>query len=396
MKNIRQIKKVIILILFGIILISCTQEKELEFNTAQKQDNIVSEGLVKEIASNFLFNSDNTSPKTKIEDKKIVKEIFPVKDKEGETLFYIINYEKKGFLILSADKRISPILAYSANNEFRTNAKSYSPGLEDWLSIIKETIRTARIKQIEQTDEIKFEWDSFLHQTNPLDSNESNICDEVIELVGPLLLTEWAQGCHYNTYMPPLRCWDTCNSAPVGCVPLANYPLDYNWANMPNSRGSYTTAWFLRSIYDVINEDNGISRTTCEVTGVKGNYNESRVFTDFFNYSSAERSNYDKEIIKQDLRLNKPVLLSGITKIPSTGLIKKREGHMWVCDGLIRRTTCYFNSNGIQIISPFTTLSFHMNWGWGGYENGWYGYRSFDPSEYNFEYSIEMIHNIEP
>jgi hypothetical protein len=395
MKKIKQSKQVIILILFAIILNSCTQEKELEFITAQKQNNIVGESFAKEIASNFLFNN-NTSSKTKIEDKKIVKEIFPVKDEKGETLFYIINYEKKGFLILSADKRISPVFAYSDINEFRTNAKSYSPGLEDWLELLKKRIQTLRINKIEQTKEIKFEWDSFLSQR---DSSDSNLCDEVVEIVGPLLSTTWHQSSGYKTFMPTTRSCGIFNPVSVGCVPLAiaqvmkyhNYPTNYNWSDMPDNSGTNSTAFLLKSIYDVIKNDNAINIGTSCTIGVYSSYNIARLFRRNFDYSTAKRSNYDKETIKEELRSNRPVILSG-------GEEGNSVFHTWVCDGLLRKTACYTDPNGNVIASPYnyTSLSFHMNWGWGGFENGWYNSGSFNPDDLSFNYELEMIHKIKP
>lgn len=45
-----------------------------------------------------------------------------------------------------------------------------------------------------------------------------------------------------------------------------------------------------------------------------------------------------------------------------------------------------------------TLLIFHMNWGWGGLADGWYGFGSFNPTvgdnAYDFDYQSAVIVNI--
>jgi hypothetical protein len=37
---------------------------------------------------------------------------------------------------------------------------------------------------------------------------------------------------------------------------------------------------------------------------------------------------------------------------------------------------------------------FHMNWGWGGQNNGWFGYASADSGNLNFQYKRDMVYSI--
>jgi len=397
MKIIKQTKQLVALILFAIILYSCSQNNESELNLEQKSNSFINESLANKIANNVLFNT-NSESKSTIQKGRKIKEVFPVKDEKKEILFYIINYEKEGFLILSADNRVSPVLAYSENNEFRTNLKSYYSGLSDWLLSTKKVIETIKIKGLKQSKEIKLEWDRFLSEGYVLNQTESNPCGEEIEKIGPLLTTEWGQGCGYNSSMPFIECETesvgiSCGRAVAGCVPLAiaqvmkyhNYPEDYNWSYMDDNRGSLSTSNLIGDIHNAFG--NRIDYL-CFGTAAPSRYVD-RVFKNHFNYSSAKRSNYDIATVKQELRLNRPVILSGTET-------DEEYSHMWVCDGLIRKKICYIDVNGNTVVYPYgASLMFHMNWGWDGTENGWFSFQNFNPND-TYNIRTKMIYEIKP
>lgn len=397
MKKIAQTKRLIIVLLFGTILFSCNQNNELELNSTESSNYLVDENIANKIANNYIFNSNYESKKTSKERK--IKEVFPVKDEKKETVFYIINYEKKGFLILSADKRISPVLAYSENNEFRTNEKSYNSGIANWLNMTMKTIQIARENNIKQTDLVKAEWDIFLSQPGSLNIPDLGPCalyeNEIIE---PLLSTRWEQGNGFNAYMPFLADCDIPGGrAWAGCVPLAiaqimkyhEYPSTYNWDDMPNRNNSLSTAGLIRDIHQELDVE-----YDCEGTGVNNPINPTiALLTNHYNYSTANKSNFNSEIIKQELSLNRPVLLKGSED--NTQIFRAFKGHFWVCDGVKKIKTCYSDENG-NIINSWFSVTYHMNWGWGGDEDGWYAYGHFDPSIYSLDNRLKMIYNIKP
>lgn len=422
MGKIKLIKQLIILFFFGIFIFSCSYDGQQNSQLQQESDNFIKKNLAVKIANNISFKTNtSSSSKKNASTKKLIKEILPVKDENAEIVFYIINYENGGFIILSADNRISPILAYSDANEFRTSSNNYPSGLVEWLSLLKDTIKSVREKNLKQSKELKQEWDSFysqkiLYQTN-LNSSKSkhdssnnkeapiddpNDCDDEFEQVGPLLLTTWNQTCGYNDYMPVLDCSAGCsynNRAYAGCVPIAiaqvmkyhNYPTSYNWANMPNNFGTTTTASLINDIHNSIS---GISYD-CDGTGVNKDYNTAGLFTNNFNYSTASQSGYNTEIVKQELRLNRPVILGGGRDAGWWIFHNYSDGHMWVCDGFSRSKICMFDDSG-NLIGAASYLYFHMNWGWGGYENGWYAFNNFNPGSNTFNYQVKMVYNIKP
>ncbi|MFB9056601.1 Spi family protease inhibitor [Mariniflexile ostreae] len=77
-------------------------------------------------------NTKSTTVSQKLYDYKIINE-------SGRPCYYIINYEGGGFIILAADKRSEPLLAYSYESSFPLNEKEIPDGLLEWKeNTIKE------------------------------------------------------------------------------------------------------------------------------------------------------------------------------------------------------------------------------------------------------------------
>lgn len=72
--------------------------------------------------------------------KKQIEEVFPLISQNSKPVSYIINYRGGGFIILSADDRMFPILAYSDKNIFPVDSKNYPGGVAIWLSHIKKIL----------------------------------------------------------------------------------------------------------------------------------------------------------------------------------------------------------------------------------------------------------------
>ena len=54
--------------------------------------------------------------------------------------YYIFNYVGGGFAIISADRRIEPVLAYSPTSSFNVTG-NLPPGLTNWLTVNDKTCR---------------------------------------------------------------------------------------------------------------------------------------------------------------------------------------------------------------------------------------------------------------
>ncbi len=142
---------IILISLFGLLFTTCNQniggediqeigiKKDIFIDIPDTAKSInMSKALI--VAQNF--NQLNTT-RSVSEVKKIDKiEIY--KNSKNESLFYIINYMgHNGFVLISATKHTSPILAYSDTGSFTLDSLKRT-GLELWINGIEHEIGNAR------------------------------------------------------------------------------------------------------------------------------------------------------------------------------------------------------------------------------------------------------------
>ena len=68
----------------------------------------------KKIANNIMFSNYSYDNDLEVESIHHIKE-------GSNTLIYVINYFDKGFVLVSADDRVMPLLGYSFNNNYSDN-----------------------------------------------------------------------------------------------------------------------------------------------------------------------------------------------------------------------------------------------------------------------------------
>lgn len=275
----------------------------------------------------------------------------------------------EGFVIVSDDDQVKPILGYSPNTKITSLSKDSN--VMSWLSFYS--------KQIDHIKTNNLDNEIFEDQWHQLLNDEYN--PDRTEDISPLLSTEWGQGQFYNDLCP----YDVYSIAGndhtmVGCVATAmaqcmkywNYPdsgtgsnsythsvygvlsadfsnTSYNWSNMP----------------DQATEENIDLATIMYHSGVSVNmgYGPSESATsdpfaeialrDYFNYDTnldlVYKSNYSdtewENLLKSELESGHPLYYRGQDAT---------LGHAFVCDG-------YQNSD-----------YFHFNWGWDGNYNGYF------------------------
>ena len=400
MKKIKHAKWSALLFFTMLLVFSCSENDNDALENINQQENFVQLSQVKEIAGDILFSKKSTSNKgasTKPA-KKTVKKINEIKNENGITSFYIINYAEGGFIILSSDKRTQPILAFSENNQFDVDESSYPPGLNFWLKDTKKLIKDIQSSNLTQSNKIKFAWKEV---QNALSTNQSVFaridppqeCYEHTETVtvGPLLTSTWYQTGGFNDSLPFITCSGSSFQVYAGCVPIAmgqvmkyhEYPTNYSWTSIPLSYATTTTANFIEDIHNAINTVYpGNPSYYCDGTGVSASANMGNVLKTQFNYSSASWANYNYSTVKSNLNSNRPVILSGDNGV---------SGHMWVCDGYMQ-TSFYFDDCTGGSYYPL----FHMNWGWGGTNDGYYSYNNFNPGNTNYNNNKKMVYNIIP
>ena len=387
------------------IINSCQKENTIEKTSTANQSFILNDQEACTI-SETLFSSKqlrslkaadtNSSQKS-----KKVKDITPYSDNNKLIAYYVVNYEDGGFAVLSADKRLSPILAFSDCNSLSNDVDENLSPIEFWFQTIKEKIEFVRKNNIPATKQIQQEWknlesgnsDFVFLKSAPPDTQ----CTDSYHQVGPFLSTTWNQKCGFNDLLKlgsEIGCTNLpCSRVLAGCVPIAmaqvmkynQLPTSYNWALMPNASGSSETSRLIKAIHDVLP-----LYYDCNSTG-STDPNAAMVLRNNFGYSKATCSNYNYLNVVSDLDRNRPVILGGHSS---------SAGHTWVCDGYKENTICMYDDYG-NSIGACSYMFLHMNWGWmDGKGNGWFSFDNFtvttDSGTSTFNSNLDMIYNIMP
>jgi hypothetical protein len=315
----------------------------------------------------FLFHYGEFKESSKVFE---IRTIEAIKNKDGDVLLYVVELNPKGFILLSSDNRLKPIIGYSSENNF--NYKDDDIFINAIKSDLKDNLVRIERENISTLNEQWVEYSSpkVLHKT--VKGTE--------DIHGPFLESDWGQGyvngkAVYNYYSP--------NQWPTGCVATAtaqilNYykwPYQGNGSNGYFDNGQYLSADFGKTFYDWENtldlytdqsfnldnqkaagllvyhcavalemdfEYNGSTANTSDVPGIMHDY-----FRGSGHYESVTSTGFWDEM-KSNMFDQRPAIIS----IKSTS---HSIGHAAVVDG-------YFATNNY----------YHVNPGWYGDNTGWY------------------------
>jgi len=312
---------------------------------------------------------------------------------QGITTYYVFNYSEGGFVVISADDAVTPVLAQSSTGYFESNISV--PAVKAWFESYNKEIAHAIAAKYDNQESIA-EWNKIMTNDFPRSTND----------VGPLLSTTWDQGCYYNAQTPTVSAPMTCNHAPTGCVATTMSQISKYHSFPAHGYLSHSyvhpdygtqTANFSTATYDWSAMPNNVTSANSNVatimyhTGVSVNMqygvDASGAFSEdvpwamvtYFNYdpstiSLKSKENYTttgwKNMLMAELDLQRPIYYAG-----DDGT----SGHAWVCDG-------YRTSDG----------KFHMNWGWSGMYNGYFAIGSLNAGGYTPNSNNRAIIGIKP
>lgn len=393
-----------------LFLFSCNKEEHYDAVSNRTDKNFVDSKQAVAIASLIGSPPETNGLRSTNAAKLEIESIVPFGDNEQPS-FYIVNYkDNKGYVMLSADKRVDAVMAFSTSDNFVIEDDPDLPsGLVDWMynadDVIEEVRLTdgAGIELETEANQAKINQDlilmvqqSFYQEPDDHLPTTPDPCAPWTIKNGPLMTTTWGQGPGYNDFVPKTGCSTYSNGrAPAGCVAVAmaqlmkyhRYPVHYNWSAMPDEEGSPATASLIYRTGKSVDMTYG-----CDGSGA---YSEDipNAFKQTFGYRSASIADYTtsnfKTVVKE-INQGYPVILSGGRR--SNGLLPQyRDGHSWVCDG-------YWETQGCpEEGDSYVVLYFWMNWGWGRKYNGWYGFQKWDLEDgSSFNYKPKMIYNIRP
>ncbi|MBR1784208.1 MAG: C10 family peptidase [Bacteroidales bacterium] len=336
------------------------------------------------------------------------------------TLFYVLTTGGDNFVLVSADDCVRPILGYSLDSPFRCEAMP--DHVADWFRGYEAQIAGARDRAVQRgrlglgssrVQAVADEWvmlDGGVMPPEPLTAQ-----------VAPLMTTKWDQAPRYNNLCPEDNQESSYYNRRVvaGCVATAtaqimkyhNHPdtgysshsythskygtlsadfgqTGYDWANMPNQLGYSSTSAQIEAVATLIyhvgvaDEMNyGLSYyggSSAQNYNTRGEIDASTQTSlmRYFKYSPLlyvlGREDFDPDtwdgLLRDELEAGRPLLFSGRSA---------SAGHSFVCDG--------YNQSGM----------FHINWGWGGSNDGYFPMGGLDPSTSGIGGNSESSYNLQ-
>ena len=293
--------------------------------------------------------------------------------------YYVFNkVGGNGFVIVSGDDIIKPILAYSYVNSF--HVENMPDNLRAWMAYYREQINWAREENIVSDEETIWAWERLRDEIDSAKNSEEVLIETAL----------WDQTAPYNLLCPTIN----GTQAPTGCVATAlaivmkynrwpdqgsgmtfqyttkqykqtlsaTYNIVYDWDNMLNKyeKGNYSTEQAeavsqLMYHCGVFSEMDYTPRSSGALTlpAMGGmvrymKYDKSMTLQSREWYTEAEWNS----LLKKELDAGRLIIYGGSNN--------KEEGHQFVLDG-------------------YKQNDYHVNWGWGGTANGYYSLSALDP-----------------
>lgn len=290
-------------------------------------------------------------------------------DKTNNAPYYAFNLEQ-GYVIVSGDDEMTELVGYAENGIF--DAENVPPQMQLWLDGYAEYVAAV--------------------QSGKAKARKILLSDSPSVVVEPLVTTKWNQDAPFNNFAPEYtddnnntqRCATGCAATAMAQImKFHNWPEQgvghysyehqsfgtissnfsehvYDWTNMIDryNNGEYSNVQ--ADAVALLMKDCGVSLNMNygPVSGASI-YSYTPAFKNYFRYSSrtVNRSGCETaeftRIITDELQEGRPIIYCG------TG---EDGGHAFVVDGY---DTNYF---------------LHVNWGWGGYSDGYFDMNYMDPT----------------
>lgn len=301
---------------------------------------------------------------------------------------FVVHLNPTGFLMVSANDKVEPLLAYSFESKFA------SP--EKWPEHINWWIKNTNQKVLKKINDNSTQKNSGWELDKQLKS--ANVI-----AVAPLLNVRWDQGSRWNQFCPPDE-KGPGGYTYVGCVAVsmaqamskyksptigigkASYvhstygtqtvnflnEAPYYWDSMPATSANEHNARLLYHCAVTVNMDFGADGSGAYTQTAAG------ALKSYFNYSKSTKSMDrvdDDELWKSMLIEN---LSAGYPLIYNGDGNNGQAGHAWNIDGV--------DASGL----------FHVNWGWSGSMNGYYNINNLAPGSNDFTKNQGAIFGIKP
>lgn len=271
--------------------------------------------------------------------------------------YYVFNNDAGGFVIIAGDDAVTPVLGYTSTGAF--DAENLPDGLKDLLKSYERQIAALGDNYVanQTATRTAFTGEKLLNtakwnQGNPFNKyTPNNYVTGCVATAGAIVMKHHgypAKGTGSHSYT-----WN-------GQTLTANFGHDYDWANMPTK-------------YTVGNDEafDGVARLMSDLgVAVEMQYDKDgsgayignlvTALQKYYGYSKLSHLMAIEDVgaeawngrLREEIDANRPVLYAASD--PARG------GHAFVIDG-------------------YKDESFSVNWGWGGYCNGFYQIGALNP-----------------
>ena len=334
-------------------------------------------------AKAFMFSSFNIE----LQHSKLDTNYTEIINSQGDILAYVFPVLPKGYIVISSNKGISPVIAFSTEANFNFQATSdnvlldmLKKDLSQRLNLYNQDVSNGNFQKINSNKE---KWNKLLQQTSVTKTYDTQY--------GPLLTSVWggvncldfySQPIYVGNYYTPHHYSPGCVATSTSIVmhyfkwPLQGVGYHTDYDNSGSSTGAYYAnfgatryywsrmldKYFLVNSYEKHWKAMGELAYHCAIafdmdfenTGSTSNLNRTpAALNNYFRYSAhyeASNWNYFWPRVRQNLRDGYPVTMA-ISKTNG-------EGHAMACDGY------GFDSGQSKF--------YHLQFGWWGHNNGWY------------------------
>ena len=321
----------------------------------------------------------------------------------GDTLMYVVNYtDNQGFAVVSASRNTEELLAVTENGHYNPDGTTIdNPGFRMFMEMAEDYVSNAILRHPPHKDTTRtdtfglgfkvFMWDTTYSQVN----------------IEPKVKVQWYQVQPEGWY---------CSNGHCGCaITAAAQAMSYyrfpssiklNYSGAPNT----VTNLFWEGILAQHKHSNYQETITCSCNheihkqigylcrqlGKSSNSNYSnplqtgttinniRTTLKNLGYTVSETQSYTNSAVLSNVNLDRILLVGGKTST---------DAHMWLIDGCQQKTMIV----KVYLVDPtypvcdITTLRetystllkdlVHINWGWGGVDNGYYNNNVFNTAQ---------------
>lgn len=325
-----------------------------------------------DVAQNFFDKSGGLKASTDIKLVAVSSELTGNNSlRSSEEAFYVFNNNNNSFVIVSADDRMKPILGYSLNSPFHT--ENIPSNIQNFLSAYYQY------------------YNNLDNSINILSSTESTSSSSFATEVSPLLgEINWDQSTPYNNMCPSID----GKTSVTGCVATAMAMIlkYHEYPTKGIGSHSYTTKSGIKCSFDFESTTFDWKNMLPQYSKVEYNETQAKAVAELMyacgvsvemEYSPLESGAYSNNVPSA------LVNFFGYNKnlgYVSRNYFSTSEWMEMLKTELSSKRPVYYSASSSEVGHAFVIDGYdkddmvHVNWGWDGYNNGYFDISSLDPT----------------